>query len=126
MTRVPRPLLPVLLFCALLLPAAPAAGLPTLNDLVHGAGNASSIQLFADDLTSVEGGLYDKNRVCTDCILRITIASGTVTVVENGVPATLAPGAYEIRELQGTFSFTSKGLHSADFRIEGNGKVNLL
>lgn len=103
-----------------------SSALPAVGDALHGTGNASSVTVFRDSGEGFEGGLYRRNHVCIDCLIRITITESQVTIIQNGVASTLSTGSWEIREFQGTFSYTPVGLGDIDFRIEGMGQVHAL
>lgn len=116
--------LPIVL--VLLLASLPAHTLaaPAIGGALHGTGTASAFTAYMDGGKSVQGGLAQHTLVCRSCLIRITLADVSVTLVENGATSQLTPGTYEIREFVGTFSWTQRGLRDFAVRIEGEGLVS--
>lgn len=113
-----RPLA-VLVALALALPLSAAA--PFVPDGIFGFGYATTFQTFGAG-GAFEGGAYERNDICGDCWILITIFDGFVLDVDD-TPRQLTPGQYELREFRGVFSHTYNAPFDYAFQLQGVGKM---
>lgn len=122
---LPLPRTPLLLALAtcLLLTAPTAVGSVVVPEAIHGKAYASAFTKLSGYTEMVQGGLYQYQFTCFDCIINVTFTTGGVVVLKNGQPDDLEAGTYEIREFYGTYGYTRNALKNFTFMIEGEGRV---
>lgn len=118
----PRALLPASLL-ALLLAAPSTVGAPAVDGIVHGAGTVSTFRIDGGPAGALEGGAFEWNYVCGSCFARITVVSGTFTLIQDGAAVDLAPGVYELREFKGLIGQTYLAPHEYFFQVDGLGRI---
>ena len=101
-------------------------GAPFVPEIIQGFGAASWFSVFAFGL-ALEGGAYDWNDVCAECLIRFTATGGQFLVVEDGgTTAQLTPGLYEMREFRGLYAFSQQAPGSFLIQVNGLGKIEKL
>lgn len=96
---------------------------PSIGGSIHGTGTASTFTVYKEGGTSLQGGAYQRNLVCSPCRILVTLTEGEVRVVQDGDAYVLAPGAYDVREYTGTFSYTQRAPGRFSIQMDGTGIV---
>jgi len=111
---------PALALLALLL--APSALAATIPASIQGAGQVTTYYIVTGG-TVVQGGAFDSQIACYGCYVRLSIASGTFLVVENGQERALGAGTWEIRGFAGAIGITQNAPHDFFVEIHGAGQI---
>lgn len=107
------------LLALLLAPSALAASVPAS---IQGAGQVTTYYIVTGGMV-VQGGAFDSQIACYGCYVRLSIASGTFSVVENGQARSLGAGTWEIRGFAGALGITQNAPHDFFVEIHGAGQV---
>lgn len=89
--------------------------------LVGGFGTAATFFVDGAGL-GVEDVFYDWTYACADCYITMTLTDFTALYAGAGAQ-TLAPGAYEVRELKGVFARSWTAPHEYEILIWGHAKI---
>lgn len=104
--------------------AAPGTvGAPAVDGMIHGVGTVATFHIEGGPAGALAGGGHDWSYVCGSCYARITVTSGTFTVVQDGGVYDLVPGVYAIHGFKGLIAQSHQGPHDFFFQLDGLGRI---
>lgn len=96
----------------------------TVPGSIQAQGTLSHFRFYPSSGWALEGAVYEWTRVCSECLVRITITGGS-WIYHDAVDGTifLDPGVYELREFRGLFFGNDVAPFDYDVQVHGVAKV---